>query len=187
MAFVNCHMIISTAIVVTVKVVGTTFFLIYLPEIFPPVLKENSNSISTERSVTVSVTSEESSKYTTTEYIRTDCPILWHSEKGRCYFFSIKELNWNNSQIQCFNEGATLAIINNIEEQNFLQSRAGLEEYFIGLRYQRAQKRWQWTDGSGFMVSITNDPQNFECGIIGVSQTVYEASCEVPHRWICEK
>ncbi|XP_074049639.1 C-type lectin domain family 5 member A isoform X4 [Macrotis lagotis] len=168
MAFVNCHMIISTAIVVTVKVVGTTFFLIYLPEIFPPVLKENSNSISTERSVT-------------------DCPILWHSEKGRCYFFSIKELNWNNSQIQCFNEGATLAIINNIEEQNFLQSRAGLEEYFIGLRYQRAQKRWQWTDGSGFMVSITNDPQNFECGIIGVSQTVYEASCEVPHRWICEK
>ncbi|XP_074049638.1 C-type lectin domain family 5 member A isoform X3 [Macrotis lagotis] len=177
MAFVNCHMIISTAIVVTVKVVGTTFFLIYLPEIFPPVLKENSNSISTERSVTVSVTSEESSKYTTTEYIRTvpwispttsegnfrnttpkksitDCPILWHSEKGRCYFFSIKELNWNNSQIQCFNEGATLAIINNIEEQNFLQSRAGLEEYFIGLRYQRAQKRWQWTDGSGFMVSL---------------------------------
>ncbi|XP_068943500.1 C-type lectin domain family 5 member A isoform X2 [Petaurus breviceps papuanus] len=191
MACVNWHMVISIAIVVTVKAVGTTFFLLYLPQIFPPVLKESPNSTSTERSPTVSWTSpttlEENSNNFTTENSKTDCPIRWDLHKGRCYFFSANEENWNNSRTRCSNEGATLVVINDTEEQRFLQQRAGLEVYFIGLRYQQSQKRWQWIDGSGFKVNITDDTPNFDCGTIGLSGTVDKSSCEISHRWICEK
>ncbi|XP_043824152.1 C-type lectin domain family 5 member A [Dromiciops gliroides] len=214
MACVNWHMVISVAIVVVVKAVGTTFFLLYLPQIFPPVFKESPNSTSTERSTPVPWTSpttfKENSKHSTTENSRTvppispatsegnfryttpektgtDCPIRWDFYMGRCYFFSTNEENWNNSQTRCSNEGTTLAIINNEGEQNFLRERAGSEVYFIGLRYQSSQKSWQWIDGSGFMVHITNDPPNFDCGTIGVSPTIDKSSCEISHRWICEK
>nr|XP_020853775.1 C-type lectin domain family 5 member A isoform X4 [Phascolarctos cinereus] len=117
---------------------------VLLPQIFPPVLEESLNSTSTERSTTVpwisSTTFEDNSNYPTTENSRTvrstspatsegnyryitpenrgtGCPIRWDLYKGRCYFFSTNEENWNNSHVRCSNEGATLAIINNTEEQ----------------------------------------------------------------------
>ncbi|XP_031795087.1 C-type lectin domain family 5 member A isoform X3 [Sarcophilus harrisii] len=156
MACINWHTVISVVIVLTVKAVGTTFFLLYLPQIFPPVLEENFNSTSTERSTTVPWTSpitfEENFKYFTTEASRTVCPIRWDLYKGRCYFFSTNERNWEDSRNQCTNEGATLAVINNKEEQKFLQERAGTEIYFMGLRYQISLGSWQWIDGSEFMI-----------------------------------
>ncbi|XP_072508619.1 C-type lectin domain family 5 member A isoform X2 [Notamacropus eugenii] len=191
MACVNWHMVISIAIVLAVKAVGTTFFLLYLPQIFPPVLEESSNSTSTERNTTVPWISttpfEENFSYSTTGNSRTDCPVRWDFYKGSCYFFSTNERNWNQSQARCFNEAATLAIINSAEEQKFLRERAASEIYFIGLRYQRSQKRWQWTDGSGFVVNIVNDTPNFDCGTIGLTETLDKSSCEISHRWICEK
>ncbi|XP_072508621.1 C-type lectin domain family 5 member A isoform X3 [Notamacropus eugenii] len=188
MACVNWHMVISIAIVLAVKAVGTTFFLLYLPQIFPPVLEESSNSTSTERNTTVSPTSSVNSAGNITPKTRgTDCPVRWDFYKGSCYFFSTNERNWNQSQARCFNEAATLAIINSAEEQKFLRERAASEIYFIGLRYQRSQKRWQWTDGSGFVVNIVNDTPNFDCGTIGLTETLDKSSCEISHRWICEK
>uniref|UniRef100_F6SIK1 C-type lectin domain containing 5A n=1 Tax=Monodelphis domestica TaxID=13616 RepID=F6SIK1_MONDO len=169
MAFINCHMILSVVIVVTIKVTGTTFFLLYLPQIFPPVLERSLNSTSTEKSITV-------------------CPIRWEYEKGKCYFFSTNEENWNKSQSSCLKEGATLAIINNSGEQNFLQNRAGVEPYFIGLRYNFSQRKWRWIDGSeDFVVTMSIDPPGFGCGTIGVSINVEDSSCDISHRWICEK
>ncbi|KAM8980630.1 C-type lectin domain family 5 member A isoform 2-T4 [Sarcophilus harrisii] len=191
MACINWHTVISVVIVLTVKAVGTTFFLLYLPQIFPPVLEENFNSTSTERSTTVPWTSpitfEENFKYFTTEASRTVCPIRWDLYKGRCYFFSTNERNWEDSRNQCTNEGATLAVINNKEEQKFLQERAGTEIYFMGLRYQISLGSWQWIDGSEFMINHLKASPNFDCGTIGLDPDVEMASCKTPHRWICEK
>ncbi|XP_051857381.1 C-type lectin domain family 5 member A [Antechinus flavipes] len=214
MACLNWHTVISVFIVVTVKAVGTTFFLLYLPQIFPPVLEENFNSTSTERSTTVlwtspttfednfkystteasrivpqtsHVTSERNSRYLTTKNSRAVCPIRWDLHKGRCYFFSTNEGNWDDSRDQCMNEGATLAVINNIEEQKFLQDRAGVEIYFIGLRFQISLGSWQWIDGSEFLINHLKHLPNFDCGTIGLDPDVDMASCETPHRWICEK
>nr|XP_020853773.1 C-type lectin domain family 5 member A isoform X2 [Phascolarctos cinereus] len=164
---------------------------VLLPQIFPPVLEESLNSTSTERSTTVRstspATSEGNYRYITPENRGTGCPIRWDLYKGRCYFFSTNEENWNNSHVRCSNEGATLAIINNTEEQKFLQERAGLEVYFIGLRYQHSQKRWKWIDGSGFQVNFTNYVPHFDCATVGLSPTMDKSSCEISHRWICEK
>ncbi|XP_074123812.1 C-type lectin domain family 5 member A isoform X2 [Sminthopsis crassicaudata] len=191
MACINWHTVISIVIVVIVKAVGTTFFLLYLPQIFPPVLEENFNSTSTERSTTVPWTSpitfEDNFKYSTTEASRTGCPIRWDLYKGRCYFFSTSEANWEDSKNQCMYEGATLAVINNREEQRFLHDRAGVEIYFIGLRYQISLKSWQWIDDSDFMINHLKDMPNFDCGTIGLEPDVGMASCETPHRWICER
>ncbi|XP_074123813.1 C-type lectin domain family 5 member A isoform X3 [Sminthopsis crassicaudata] len=191
MACINWHTVISIVIVVIVKAVGTTFFLLYLPQIFPPVLEENFNSTSTERSTTVPqtshVTSERNSRYFTTENSRAGCPIRWDLYKGRCYFFSTSEANWEDSKNQCMYEGATLAVINNREEQRFLHDRAGVEIYFIGLRYQISLKSWQWIDDSDFMINHLKDMPNFDCGTIGLEPDVGMASCETPHRWICER
>ncbi|XP_007504526.1 C-type lectin domain family 5 member A [Monodelphis domestica] len=191
MAFINCHMILSVVIVVTIKVTGTTFFLLYLPQIFPPVLERSLNSTSTEKSITapsISPTTFEGTFNSTIKNNITVCPIRWEYEKGKCYFFSTNEENWNKSQSSCLKEGATLAIINNSGEQNFLQNRAGVEPYFIGLRYNFSQRKWRWIDGSeDFVVTMSIDPPGFGCGTIGVSINVEDSSCDISHRWICEK
>ncbi|XP_044534938.1 C-type lectin domain family 5 member A [Gracilinanus agilis] len=192
MAFINWHITLSVIIVVTIKVTGTTFFLLYLPQIFPPVLERSLNSTSTEKSITAPslspTTFEGNFKYSTTENSRTGCPIRWDFQDGKCYFFSTNEENWNKSQSWCLKEGATLAVINNSDEQRFLKYRARSEVYFIGLQYNLSQRRWRWVDGSeDIEITMSISPPEFDCATIGVSDEVEPSSCEISHRWICEK
>ncbi|XP_008247086.1 C-type lectin domain family 5 member A isoform X2 [Oryctolagus cuniculus] len=161
----NWHMIISALVVVLIKVVGMTLFLLYFPEIFG----SRNDSISPTRS-----------------YGRV-CPKDWDLHQGRCFFLSTSELSWNKSRDDCQTRGSTLAIVNTPEKLEYLQDLAGAEKYLIGLMYQPAQKRWRWIDNSVFNGNVTNQHQNFNCVTIGLSKTFDAASCDVTYRWICEK
>uniref|UniRef100_A0A2K5NDA0 C-type lectin domain containing 5A n=1 Tax=Cercocebus atys TaxID=9531 RepID=A0A2K5NDA0_CERAT len=72
-------------------------------------------------------------------------------------------------------------------EQKFLQDIADTEKYFIGLIYNREEKRWHWINNSVFNGNVTNQNQNFNCATIGLTKTFDAASCDIRYRRICEK
>ncbi|XP_027626330.1 C-type lectin domain family 5 member A [Tupaia chinensis] len=164
----NWHMIMSGLIVVVLKVVGMTLFLLHFSQIF------GSNSPSPI-------------SFVPTRSYGTVCPKGWDLHQGRCFFLSSFELSWNKSRDSCEAEGSTLAIVNTPEKLKFLQVITGAEKYFIGLMYQQAEKRWRWINNAVFNGNVTNQNQNFNCVTIGLTKTFDAASCDINYRWICEK
>lgn len=164
-------MIISVLIIVVLKTVGVTLFLLYFSQIF---------GSSTEIIIP-------------TRNYGTVCPPSWQNfHQTSCFFLSTSESTWNNSRDDCAKRGSTLAIVNTpgklvrTSEMRYLQDKADAENYFIGLRYQPAMKKWHWINKSVFNGNVTNKEQNFNCVTIGLSRTFDAASCDVPYRWICE-
>ncbi|PNI99817.1 CLEC5A isoform 5 [Pan troglodytes] len=133
----NWHMIISGLIVVVLKVVGMTLFLLYFPQIFN---KSNDG-------------------FTTTRSYETVCPKDWEFYQARCFFLSTSESSWNESRDFCKGKGSTLAIVNTPEKLKFLQDITDAEKYFIGLIYHREEKRWRWINNSVFNGKYVNIPQ----------------------------
>ncbi|XP_032131686.1 C-type lectin domain family 5 member A isoform X1 [Sapajus apella] len=164
----NWHMIISGLIVVVIKVVGTTFFLLYFSQIF------GSRSPSPK-------------SFLPTRSYGTVCPKEWEFHQGRCFFLSTSESSWNESREFCERKGSTLAIVNTLEKLRFLQDLTEAEKYFIGLMYHREEKKWRWINNSVFHGNVTNQNQNFNCVTIGLTKTLDAASCDISYRRICEK
>uniref|UniRef100_A0A250YAX2 C-type lectin domain family 5 member A n=1 Tax=Castor canadensis TaxID=51338 RepID=A0A250YAX2_CASCN len=163
----NWHVIISGLIVVVLKVVGMTLFLLYFSQIFG--LSNDS--------------------FTPTRSYGTVCPKDWDFHQGRCFFLSTFESSWSNSRDDCAMKGSTLAIVDTLEKLKYLQDITGTEKYFIGLLLQPSEKRWQWRwiNNSVFNGNVTNQNQNFRCVTIGLTKTFDAASCDIHYRWICEK
>uniref|UniRef100_A0A8D1FYA2 C-type lectin domain family 5 member A n=1 Tax=Sus scrofa TaxID=9823 RepID=A0A8D1FYA2_PIG len=180
----NWHMIISGLIVVVLKIVGMTFFLLYFPQNFG---EHNVSFSPTERPGTVPQIFRSQCSFTPTESFGTVCPTGWDFHQGRCFFLSTSENSWNNSMNFCKQKGSTLAIVNTPEKLKFLQNISGAEKYFIGLLYQPAEKMWRWINNSVFNGSVISHSHNFNCVTIGLTKTFDAASCDVNYRSICEK
>uniref|UniRef100_A0ABI7Z1W7 C-type lectin domain-containing protein n=1 Tax=Felis catus TaxID=9685 RepID=A0ABI7Z1W7_FELCA len=129
----NWHMIISGLIIVVLKMVGMTFFLLYFPQIF------GGSNVS----------------FLPTESYGTVCPNRWYFHQGECFWLSPFEMSWNKSRDFCKTEGSTLAIVNTPEKLKFLQDIIGAEKYFIGL-YQDTEKTWRWINNSPFNGKYVN-------------------------------
>ncbi|KAF6085573.1 C-type lectin domain containing 5A [Phyllostomus discolor] len=181
----NWHMIISVLIVVALKVIGTTLFLLYFPWIFG----ESNDSFSPTRSYETipQIFGNGDVSFSPTESSGTVCPRRWDFLQGRCFFLFTSEMPWGESRAICEAQESTLAIVNTPEKLKFLQDITGAEKYFIGLRYQPAEKRWRWIDNSVFNGNVTNELPSFNCVTMGLTKTFDAALCDTPHRWICDK
>ncbi|KAF6275891.1 C-type lectin domain containing 5A [Rhinolophus ferrumequinum] len=184
----NWHMIISGLIVVVLKIVGTTLFLLYFPQIFGPSHESFSPTGSYGTgNVFPQIFGSDNISFSPTESSGTVCPRRWDFHQGRCFFLSTFEMSWNKSKDYCETEESTLAIVNTPEKLKFLQDITAAEKYFIGLLYQNAEKRWYWINNSIFNGNVTNHHQNFNCVTIGLTKTFDSALCDTEYRWICEK
>ncbi|XP_021791056.1 C-type lectin domain family 5 member A isoform X7 [Papio anubis] len=147
----NRHLIISGLIVVVLKVVGMTFFLLYFPQIFN---KSNDGFTTTRSYGTVSQifgsSSPSPNDFIPTTSYGTVCPKDWEFYQERCFLLPTSESSWNESRDFCKRKGSTLAIVNTPEKLKFLQDIADTEKYFIGLIYNREEKRWRWINNSVF-------------------------------------
>ncbi|KAL1777657.1 C-type lectin domain family 5 member A isoform X2 [Sigmodon hispidus] len=161
----NWNMIISGLIIIVIKAVGMTLFLLYFSQIFGG----NNESVMPTRSY------------------GTACPKDWDFHQGRCFFFSTSESTWENSKNDCIAKGSTLAIANTPEKLKYLQDIANAEKYFVGLTYQPGERKWRWVNNSAFNGNVTNENQNFHCVTIGLTKTFDAASCDISYRWICER
>ncbi|XP_006887297.1 PREDICTED: C-type lectin domain family 5 member A [Elephantulus edwardii] len=181
----NWHMIVSGLIVVILKVVGMTFFLLYFPQIFS---KINPGFAPTESYGTVPQSfGTSTSGFVPTGSYTLDCPTGWVPHQGRCFLLATTEMSWQESKDYCKAQESTLAVVNTPEKLKFLQNITSAEKYFIGLTYQPTENRWKWINNSPFEGNVINHIENFNCATIGLTQTFDSALCETSYRWICEK
>ncbi|XP_067997843.1 killer cell lectin-like receptor subfamily B member 1B allele B [Melanerpes formicivorus] len=122
----------------------------------------------------------------------TACPPNWEAHGKKCYFFhKLKAWNsWNISHKECANMNASLVIIENKEELDYLTSQSACCYYLLGLRYSESEKKWRWINGvvhNTDMFEIQRD-QDYFCAVIREGK-VQSTSCtgDSTTQNMCEK
>ncbi|KAI1887283.1 hypothetical protein AGOR_G00188640 [Albula goreensis] len=72
-------------------------------------------------------------------------PQGWTNFSSSSYYISKEKKTWSESRQYCREKGADLVIINNEEEQKFLQD---FEDIWIGLTDSENEGTWKWVDGT---------------------------------------
>ncbi|XP_060948469.1 CD209 antigen-like protein E [Limanda limanda] len=139
------------------------------------------------------------------------CEDGWEPHGGKCYFFSSVRLSWTQSTTQCKSMRGDLVVINNREEQRFLQSRVieqmdkSEDMFWIGLTDSQKEGVWLWVDNSRLDPRLTfwrkgepdnwkgNDSDGQDCVRMGNKggamdlQSWFDRSCKSPQKSVCEK
>ncbi|CAI5691652.1 unnamed protein product [Oreochromis niloticus] len=123
------------------------------------------------------------------------CPIDWAKFGMSCYFKSTERKIWSESRTDCQSRGADLVIINNREEQEFIELNMRGDSW-IGLTasYKRetGKHEWEWVDGSplteAFWVPGRQDPDHgFSAVCCEIKGKWTRSQSSVSKTWICEK
>nr|XP_055065205.1 asialoglycoprotein receptor 1-like [Misgurnus anguillicaudatus] len=143
-------------------------------------------SLSEERGQLIHET-EECKKWLTEQDQRSD-NFEWIYYNFSCYYISSEWRNWSDSRRDCEQRGADLVIINNKEEQEFVQKATAGFKFWIGLSKERGV--WKWVDDTTLTLSfwINGHPgsYNHSCAVITTPGWT-DHTCHKTHRWICEK
>lgn len=77
------------------------------------------------------------------------CPAEWLNYRDKCYFFSKDLHSFNDAKRTCESTSASLLIINDMEEQKWLQKQIFGKGYFwMGLTDREEENTWRWLDGT---------------------------------------
>ncbi|KAM6978038.1 collectin-12-like isoform 2-T2 [Aplochiton taeniatus] len=77
------------------------------------------------------------------------CPAEWVGYRNSCYHFSIELHSFDDAMKSCENMSATMLIINDLEEQKWLQKETTGKGYFwMGLTDRQEENVWHWLDGT---------------------------------------
>uniref|UniRef100_A0A672QAC6 C-type lectin domain-containing protein n=1 Tax=Sinocyclocheilus grahami TaxID=75366 RepID=A0A672QAC6_SINGR len=105
----------------------------------------------------------------------------WTYYKFSLYFISSEWKSWTESRRYCTERGADLIIINNREEQEFINKISGGAGVWIGLTDSDVEGRWKWVDGTNMTSGLKNCAVSYSSGW-------YDYQCNNgPYKWICEK
>lgn len=98
----------------------------------------------------------------------TCCPVGWILNERSCFYISVDERSWEESQSHCKSLSSNLAKMTDIlysygryfhayyPGSKALTHRNSLESYWIGLRYQN--NFWKWTDGTRYTAFFGRGP-----------------------------
>ncbi|XP_020512523.1 CD209 antigen-like protein C [Labrus bergylta] len=119
----------------------------------------------------------------------------WVYFRSSLYFISSLKKPWQESRVDCLQQGADLVIINSREEQDFIRKFYGL--IWIGLTRRGHNGTWRWVDGTPLTKSYWSpgEPNEFEgkkedCVEIKhheMDDSWNDIPCEDQNFWICEK
>uniref|UniRef100_A0A8C3HXM4 C-type lectin domain-containing protein n=1 Tax=Chrysemys picta bellii TaxID=8478 RepID=A0A8C3HXM4_CHRPI len=113
------------------------------------------------------------------------CSKGWIGYRGKCYYFSETEGNWNNSQSQCSALNASLAAIDSEQEKDFLLCYEGFLDRWIGLQRKPGQP-WRWPNGTEFDNRFPIRGGG-ECAFLMDENWFGSSRCMKWRRWICSK
>ncbi|XP_060915398.1 C-type lectin domain family 4 member D-like [Labrus mixtus] len=139
------------------------------------------------------------------------CKDGWERHGEKCYSFSTTKSTWNKSRDECSGGRGDLVKIDSTEEQTFLDMRLrdkmteAEDKFWIGLTDSEREGTWLWADGSPLNPSLVfwsnDEPDNWDgdnsdgedCVRMGERggavehKSWFDKSCEIPHKYICEK
>ncbi|XP_036452111.1 collectin-12-like isoform X1 [Colossoma macropomum] len=77
------------------------------------------------------------------------CPADWIRFRNSCYYFSTKQLSFDDAQTKCLTMSSSMVIINDREEQGWLHLQTvGKGFFWLGLTDRQEENVWRWVDGS---------------------------------------
>ncbi|XP_066472848.1 CD209 antigen-like protein C [Tiliqua scincoides] len=122
------------------------------------------------------------------------CPAGWVLNRGQCYYFQEQEKQWSFAKQSCKDQGGYLVIINDNDEQTFLNSKKKSITYWIGLSDRQTENKFFWVDGSSPTYTHWNprEPNNADRGEDCVEMVTTgwwnDRECGgTTNGWICEK
>ncbi|XP_076078136.1 C-type lectin domain family 10 member A-like [Mytilus galloprovincialis] len=142
--------------------------------------------------------------------LSTACDLGWTSYKGKCIYFSNKQLYWNEAEAACEKKGAYLVTIDSEDKMNFVSKYLNVFQSFrythfwIGLKDAPIEGHWRWIESGSSLGSYSSwgpgqpdgdTSQNcVQASLNGTQAFWYDAKCENPHHsthggyyYICEK
>ncbi|XP_067911710.1 CD209 antigen-like protein E isoform X2 [Heterodontus francisci] len=123
------------------------------------------------------------------------CPENWMIFAGKCYFFSLVKVNFENARRACQSNQSNLVVINNRIEQDFLANRAESQFYWIGLTDLIKEGEWCWVDDTSYSSSTSfwkpGQPDNHQkgehCAHLIAKGQWNDNYCTREYKYICEK
>ncbi|XP_065420331.1 C-type lectin domain family 2 member D-like isoform X1 [Chrysemys picta bellii] len=113
------------------------------------------------------------------------CPDGWIGYRGKCYYFSETEGNWNHSQSQCSSLNASLAGIDSEQEKNFLLRYKSFLDRWVGLQREPGQA-WMWPNGTEFDNRFPIRGGG-DCAFLMDDGWFGSSRCSTGRHWICSK
>uniref|UniRef100_A0A8C3HXK5 C-type lectin domain-containing protein n=1 Tax=Chrysemys picta bellii TaxID=8478 RepID=A0A8C3HXK5_CHRPI len=113
------------------------------------------------------------------------CPDDWVGYRGKCYYFSETEGNWNYSLTNCSALSASLAGIDSEQDMAFLLRYKGKPDHWIGLWRDLGQP-WKWANGTEFNNTFVIRGGG-DCAYLNDEKGVSSSRCTNERHWICTK
>ena len=109
---------------------------------------------------TASQTTTAAPETTTTPDLQ--CKADWTEFQGHCYKYFGSSAYWTTADVNCLGEGGRLASVHSAEEDQFLQSLANGNNYWMG--GYPSDNTWVWSDGTEYdYVGDVYSMDNGEC------------------------
>ncbi|XP_061470470.1 hepatic lectin-like isoform X2 [Rhineura floridana] len=117
----------------------------------------------------------------------------WEYFDGECYHFSVQRATWHTAKSHCEERNSSLVVVNDEAEQNFLESQARTENFWIGLTDADNEGEWRWIDGTnyrnGYKKWKKGEPNNHDhkedCAHL--SGEWNDLACNASMFYVCEK
>ncbi|XP_061876219.1 C-type lectin domain family 2 member D3-like [Colius striatus] len=111
------------------------------------------------------------------------CASDWVGYRNMCYHLSLNISSWNGSQAQCSQHGASLAMLQEEWEMEFLQRLQGDLDCWVGVR--RQGEHLERVDGSNFTFRVSL--QGVDPCLTLIHGHLRGASCSDLYPYICSK
>lgn len=145
------------------------------------------------------------------DYLRRTCDIAgdisrcsnkptvgWKLNGPYLYYFSTGTKNWFDAKKYCSDHNSNLVSITSEEEQLYLASTRGINNYWIGLTNEKPGGHWYYVDGSAYKEPLfwaPNQPDNWRtkegktehCAEMSSGGRWNDIDCTVHLKWICKK
>ncbi|KAM9782791.1 LOW QUALITY PROTEIN: C-type lectin domain family 4 member C-like [Neosynchiropus ocellatus] len=126
----------------------------------------------------------------------------WKLFQSKCYLFANQHYSsgwnfWAQSRAFCRGHNAHLAVIDSLEEQEFISNHSkeyhdAKHGYWIGLSKETGTNKWTWVDGSNTTVTYwVAEQSSYGSCVLLLPKAPPRANwkktyCDMYNRWICE-
>ncbi|XP_061844799.1 killer cell lectin-like receptor subfamily F member 1 isoform X2 [Colius striatus] len=119
------------------------------------------------------------------------CPPGWQLHRGRCYYFSEKAVNWDDSQRNCLARKSQLLVIEDENEMEFIDHKErGIKYIWIELKVQNVKKQQSSAEDPGAeenRIAMKRIEDDKNCAVYRRKNIIQTDNCHTLKKWICKR